>query len=496
MQQVETRFRYLLSAALLSGLAACSGSQDAAPPPRSTDIAPTDSQTSLISVPIITDQSTLNRLIESQIPETLWTINQHSDRCVPPQKLKLFGAKIDVTPAISCTIVGDVKRGPIYIHGDGKNIIADIPLQATIKAQDIAGILKGETATGSALARAYIQLNMNSDWTPTGTVTLKYDWTTSPGIDFLGQRITFTDQADEKLQPIIKGLEARLPNELAKLDIRSRAANLWKQSFTSILLNAKNPPVWMRITPRSLIYNGYSLTNGKLQLNMGLDAITETFVGNRPASPPVKALPSLSKAATNGKLNFYSPVLGAYAELEPIVLQALTKRSARPFDVPALGKVSAEFHDIEIYGTDNGRIAVGLNLTAWETSSSKHKSGKSGKLWLTAIPVNKAGSAELEFHDLTVAGSMNATASDLLIKLGNAPAISELIASALTQNLTHDLEDLVTKIRAATRNLKEDNFIISINIEGYEIGSIKAYGNGVQLPARITGTAKINYDPN
>ncbi|NWP15614.1 DUF4403 family protein, partial [Escherichia coli] len=84
-----------------------------------------------------------------------------------------------------------------------------------------------------------------------------YDWTAPPGIDFLGRRITFTDKADEKLRPVVRDLEQSLPREIAKLNIRARVADAWRQSFTSLQLNAENPPVWMRITPQKLNYGGY-----------------------------------------------------------------------------------------------------------------------------------------------------------------------------------------------------------------------------------------------
>src|SRR3546814_10598175 len=107
------------------------------------------------------------------------------------------------------------------------------------------------------MAHARITLDLTADWQPRATVDLSYDWTHPPGIDFLGQRITFTDQADEKLRPVVRDLERSLPRELARLDVRSKLDHLWRQAFTSIDLNAENPPVWARITPRALSYAGY-----------------------------------------------------------------------------------------------------------------------------------------------------------------------------------------------------------------------------------------------
>ena len=173
-------------------LAGCSGRRHVEPPPRATDAVPVPRESSVIAVPIDADPAAITRAIEQAVPRTLWTIDRHLDRCVPPQRLKVFGKRLKVTPTIGCTIVGVVTRGPIRLHGAGHDIVADVPIHARISARDVGGVLKGETATGSAMAHARIRLTINPDWTPHGTVALHYDWTAPPGIDFLGQRITFT----------------------------------------------------------------------------------------------------------------------------------------------------------------------------------------------------------------------------------------------------------------------------------------------------------------
>src|SRR5690606_11795500 len=147
-----------------------------------------------------------------------------------------------------------------------------------ISARNVGGVLKGETATGAAMAHARVRLNLREDWTPAATVRLAYDWTTPPGIDFLGQRISFTDQADARLSPIIRDLERTLPGEIARLNVRAKVGGAWRQSFTSLELNAEDPSVWMRVTPQRLSYGGYSLSGGKLRLRLGMEASTETFV--------------------------------------------------------------------------------------------------------------------------------------------------------------------------------------------------------------------------
>lgn len=247
------------------------------PPPRVNDPVEGETQTSLIGVPIETDVSALSQAFEKAIPHTLWTINQHLDKCVPARRVRLLGKSLKFTPDIGCTVIGTATRGPIRLRGVDEDIIADIPIIAHISARNVGGVLKGETATGAAMAHARVRLALRQDWTPSATVRLAYDWTTPPGIDFLGRRITFTDKADERLQPIVRELERTLPREIARLDVRTKVQEAWRQSFTSLQLNDQNPPVWMRVTPQRLSYGGYSVGGGKLRLRLGMEAATETF---------------------------------------------------------------------------------------------------------------------------------------------------------------------------------------------------------------------------
>ena len=235
------------AALLLTGsLGACDRQTDVEAPPRATDKVPSPTQKSLIAVPINGDTTALKQALERAVPRTLWTINQREQACVKPQRVKVFGRKVEVTPPIACTIVGQVTRGPLRLRGEGNEFVIDMPLNARISARDVGGVLKGETATGAALAHARVRIDLTPDWRTQGKARISYGWTRAPGIDFLGRRITFTDQADEKLKPVVRDVEREVSREIAKIDIRKQAADIWRQAFTSLELNHENPPVWIR----------------------------------------------------------------------------------------------------------------------------------------------------------------------------------------------------------------------------------------------------------
>ena len=113
-----------LGAALLIGLALAGCKRQTiadVAPPQATDVAPTPKQTSLIAVPIDADAAMLKAALERAVPRTLWTIDRREKACVPPQRVKVFGKRVKVTPPIACTIVGKVTRGTLRLAGSTSN---------------------------------------------------------------------------------------------------------------------------------------------------------------------------------------------------------------------------------------------------------------------------------------------------------------------------------------------------------------------------------------
>lgn len=487
------RARIFAAMILMGSQTACDRQTKVEAPPRATDKAPSPTQKSLIAVPISANIAPLKQALERAVPKTLWTINRRESACVQPQRVKLFGKNVKVTPPIPCTIVGRVTRGPLRLRGEDDEIVVDVPLNATIAARDVGGVLKGETATGAAMAHARVKIDITPDWRTRGTARINYGWTKAPGIDFLGKRITFTDEADAKLKPVVRDVEREVNREIARIDIRQQASEVWRQSFTALELNRDKPPVWMRVTPQRILYGGYRMEGQQMRLNLGLEAITETFVSGRPTDPTPTPLPKMVREAPKPLLDVRVPVLADYAQLQPVVDRALLKRSARPFVLPKVGPMTVKFGKSTIYGAPDGRIALGVDVAMRLADRSGEPTR--GRIWMTAVPNNNPGSAEVHFTNLSINGDTDGVGGDLLITLGQSPGFAPLIADALTQNFARDLAELQTKVKRAVDQRREGAFVIRTRVDGFEIGQIKAYGNGLYLPVRMVGGASVDYRP-
>lgn len=472
------------SAALLL-LAGCSNAADPAGggPPRASDPIIFPKETSQVAVDLKVDLAQLEAALEREVPRKLWQIDRPGSECVASKKVDLELFKIK-SPRIECHIIGTVTRGKLRLSGKGESLFVTLPVRGTIAARDVAGIFKGETATGAAEVTLALTLDLAPDWRLISTTRLDYRWTREPGIDFMGQRITFTSEADRELRPVKREVERIVARELARLPVRDTAAEGWKEAHRVFVLNRENPAVWGRMTPERFRFGGYAVEGRALTLRLGLDALLETFVGTKPERPAMGDLPALARREKSLPLSdLHVPVIADYAVLEPVIAEALAKRAQRPFVIPDYGSVTARFEDIRVYGTGEGRIAVSAQISA--TSDMAMIDKASGRIWLSARPLTQAGSRMVRFADVTITGSTDLVGEEFLFALANSPGFQDAITAALTQNFEKDFAELRGKIDralAAPRGRLTDTRATILSLQ---TGEIRAHGQGLYLPVDL-----------
>lgn len=513
MLNARSLFVAMCCLAVAIALGGCNRDAGNPAPPRVDEQAKLPIQTSTIVVPLTVDLAMIERQLNQITPQRLWSINQFEPKCVPAQRVtvcavharkckgdacrnvpcKIGFKRTKVTPDISCRIVGQVTRGRISLGGSKGAITVNMPVRAEVSARDVGDIIKRETATGAANVRAVVRMSIGANWTPVAKVDLAYGWTDPPGIDFLGQRIRFARRADAELKGVIAGLERDLSREIGKAQTRALVEGAWRKGFTSILLNRERPPAWMRITPQRLGVGDYMVRNGRLELTLAAETITETFIGDRPPDPEIAPLPPPSRVSGERGLRFHIPVLADYAQLEPVVERALVKLAAKGIDLEGIGPVKVEFGKVTIYATEGGRIAVGIRASADVLRSPLAPT--QGEVWLSAIPYNDANSRVVRVRDLRIDGRTDREAVNLLFSLFADEAVLEEIRTALTQDFTKDYNKVLQAAEKAIAMRREGDFTLSARIGSVSHGTIVATGQGLFLPVAVTGDARIAYTP-
>ena len=479
----------LIAVLLASG---CSHKVHSPAPPRITSEPHFPLGTSSIVVPISGSLDDLARALERQTPKRLWGIDKQLDACVAAKRVDLGIAHVRVLPKLGCRIVGEVTRGHLKLGGSGNRLTIDIPVHATIAAQKVGGVVS-KTATGDAIVHAVAQLSIMGNWSPSAKVRIAYDWTTPPGIDFLGQRIEFASKADARLKPVIVGLERSLPRELNKLDLRAKLASAWRQGFTSIMLNRERPPAWMRVTPKRLGFGGYTVDRRTLVLTLSADALTETFVGARPADTAATPLPPPAASVGKQGLNFFIPVLADYAQLEPVVHRVLVKRANKGITLAGIGPVDVAFGNVTIYATSGGRLAIGVQAKAKARNTSLLAT--KGEVWLTAVPYNVPNSQLIRARDVTITTDTDSETVNLLVSLFKDTSVRDTIAEGLAHDFAPDYQKVLRSARKAIGARREGDILLSADVTRVENGTLAVTGKGLFLPVRAAGQATITYAP-
>lgn len=438
----------------------------------------------------------IRRGLEDDVPRQLWAIDEQRDNCVPRKQIKVLGQQLGRTPKIKCRITGSAMRGQIQLRGQGNRLVARFPVTATVRARDIGGVIKQETATATAMMEVQTRFSVGPDWKPRAKVDLDYRWVREPGIDILGERITFTKPADKELQKVLSGVERSLQRQIATQDVRSDVADLWRRGFTSISLSKENPPVWLSLVPKRVGIDDFRVVGRDLRADVLLAARTMVIVGERPSNPAVTPLGPNERVRAGSGFAAFVPVLADYAQLEPVVLRELQKLAAKGIERPDLGRIELTVEGVEIYATQGGRIAVGIaasvepigNLTGRSLGKAK------GEVWLTGRPLTEPGSELVRIDDLAVYGDMDRLAGDLLIRVLDSGEIRAAIEAALVEDFQADYARIAEQVRAGLSKVAADDLTLQFDVGSIEHGEIQVTGQGLYMPVEARGSVRTSLD--
>jgi hypothetical protein len=288
-------------------------------------------------------------------------------------------------------------------------------------------------------------------------------------------------------------LSSDLQAEVARAQIRPALNEAWQEGFTVIELSKRNPPAWLRITPSGMGLAGYTVSGRRLTLTVGLLARTETFVGDKPATPTPIALPPQIAVPQGTGLSFFMPVFADYAELEPPLLKALRKLAKKGIRIEGVGSVNARFDKVIVYATENGRLAVGIDA---EVEPIGERTGISwgktkGRVWLTGLPHTQADSRLVTVTDLRVHGDTDRLSSDLLLRLMSTDAVRSEINASLTEDFNKDYNKVLGKASRAIANKQVGRFRLSATIDSVSHEAIQVTGAGLFTPAVVSGRGQI-----
>lgn len=432
---------------------------------------------------------TIRAKLEKALPTTLVTIDERVEECVPKEQVSLLGLKLFKTPRLGCNLVGEITRGAITLGGSGRELRARVPISARIEVRDLGDIIKRETVTASADVSVAALLGVGPDWTLNSELDLNYRWTNEPGVDFAGQRITFTGPADKALAKSLGDIERELEAEISKVDLRSEIEGAWRDGHDTVSINRENPPVWMRITPRQVGAGALSVYDTNIAAEVMLQAGVELMVGDRPEPAEPGPLGANVGVPSEPGFDLSVPVLADYSELEPVLLKALRKLSMEEVIGDEDQGIEAEFRSVTIYATEGGQLAVGVEAAVKPAGQSSFDfwKGSKGTVWLTGQPVTREGSEVVSIENLEIYGDMNRAAGDILLGLLDGPVVKGMIQDALVTDFRKDYNEIVGKAEKGLRSVKVGPARLSFQVEEFSHGAIQVTGAGLFMPVTASG---------
>jgi hypothetical protein len=485
-------------------LSACnpwSTSYDA--PPKSEEAVEPKTKTSSIVIPISASLADLQQRLNREIPTTLYAVDENRDACVPAQRARIcvlprpWGGcaqwvVTNTTPAIDCNVKGSAIRGNITIGGADNVLSLSMPVNMSVRVRGRGEIGRHiqETADGAATVNVSAKFDVDENWSPTATVTPSYVWDKTIGIEVFGIRITFGDKVDPKIRDALGSLQAELPSLLAKLDLKAQVEKAWTQGFSVTQLSS-NPDAWIRFSPETLGYGGYTVTpGGDLRLSVMVKGKTETFVGKRPEDASPQPLPNLQRELPEPGFEFYLPVSVAYAVLEDNIGKILKLGEEQAFNIPPVGEVKATFSKVQMYQTEDNAIAVGLTLTADPPTGLFDTSGT---IWLTAEADVNNERKLLSVNQLGIYGETDSNASDILLSIARFGPIKDALQKAMSYDFSEEYDKGIADANRMLRRQLSNDFFFDGKLDKVTVDRLEGGPSGLILGFSVLGSGELRF---
>ena len=386
---------------------------------------------SQISVPVSIRLTNLAAYADSKLPASLH--NQTYRRtCVEPERActkvpEFRGLKVtfknrcaEISPRITCDISETVARqGSISVSGNGPSIIASqqISGSGTVRGTGDIGRHIRQTVRASAEVVVTATPGLNADWSPMMPVSIGYRWLQRPEFRLFNLfPVTLGSTLGPPLDAAIRDFEQNsVPQELAKLDIRSQAEKLWSKLQDPIPLElSEGRFAYLHLRPLAVGLDGPRFDGGELsaRLTMTLQARVDE---NRDGAPRT-GLPNLTPVADNG-FSLVVPIVIGMDGLNAVLTDYLPRRVDLETSVAGI----VEFTAVEV-------MIAGEKLVFDMTVSAEGGplAALPSQLRIEARPMLDTASEEITFTDI----DLSAAGSGLGTVLQNAAlAAAELFLS-------------------------------------------------------------------
>jgi hypothetical protein len=300
---------------------------------------------SVINVPMQIRTSVVEKMLNTQLNDTLYRNDTMTISGIRPVKIRVF--KYD-TIKLSLNADELEYRVPLKIW---------LQFQFTVGAMGLSHTEYQEVEAAIAL-KFRSRLFVKNDWKiVTMTKSEGYEWLSDPVVKVRFITIPVKPIADMILSKQQDSFGAMVDKAVADLlDTKKLLQPLWNKMQVPIKI-ADDPLIWLKLTPKGIYMTQLEGKEGVIRSSVGIKSIAETFFNEVPLSDSAAPLPEF---IIPGSIDS-GFVINLYAETSYESGSALMKEylQGRSF---SSGRHEVVILDVNVYGID-GYAVVALDLT-------------------------------------------------------------------------------------------------------------------------------------
>ncbi len=473
------RLTQLLTACLVTALAACTTIKPAAPQPVPVPPLPPVADSS-IAVPINIDTVALGHELEALLsaqpgPQGIfWITGDH------------LNGNVDLQMGVNRT-------GPAIVTTDGGCLNFSVPLginNGRIDAQVhvlIANPRKVVTFGGAVNVKTRACVAVDHDWHVESTVVPAFEWTTDPFLSVslpIGNiTIGIRDRVTSKLQEKLPMIQDLLQRKLAAIDVTPAMAKAWEGLQRPLQLST-NPDVTASVDVMAVGLGPMTSSGVNLVIRPSIVAKLSAHIGTPAVAVPARPLPPNSGQAAADGFALALRVDATYDEMN----RALAARVAN-HEFPVADGKHVTLTDVHLSNLgDKLLIKAGFKAKL----GSLPFENVEGWLYLTGRPNYDDAARVLSVQGL----DFDLDTNKVLLDAGAAvlkPYVIEQLTKAAVFELAKEIDPVKSRISAGIEAREIwPGLVLNVTVSSFDVSTLHVDDTGVAIFTTARGMATLD----
>lgn len=376
------------------------------------------------------------------------------------------------------------KKDDVKLRLQGNSIAYSVPLKLWLKKKieinQFGLSLSDVREVEGAIRLDFVSdFKINPDWSiATKTTANGYKWLETPSIKVVGYSLPITFIADMLLDKNKEVIGSQIDTYVKDgLNLKDYLGDVWSNMQEPMLVN-EYYNMWLSIQPQQIMLTPFNNSLDSIRMKVGIKAISEVTMGEKPKIQKSKDLPPLKMMAQIP--NDFSVNIAASIPYKVAVKEAKQTIVGQTF---TSGKRSVTVQDIDIWGR-NKKLVI----------KAKVEGSIDGFVYLLGKPVYDAEEAVVRLEnldfDLETKNLIQKTAAWLF----NAK-ITKQMQPYLVFPLEESIADMRSQVQEQLTNTKFENGIsLKGNLNKMDIEEIFLTPEAIKVVVGSSGNLKVNFD--